>query len=201
MSLWQRGRMSRLRMGRPANQVKRKLALCRRVILKHPMQGGQWSFFLTIVDDGLDDYNFFPVKLDSWKFFSTGLGLGCCKAPPYNFQLYSINKISLQNDDELLNFGFGWKANGHPSMLTPLESMRREQLETRLQSLVDQRPTCRILGPTTSTVMETWLNWLQWKSSFCYVCTVWNKYCKLMLTALFPSGFPYLGPFWVFGSP
>ena len=57
--------MSRMRMGRPANQVKRKLALCRRVILKHPMQGGQWSFFLTIVDDGLDDYNFFPVKLDS----------------------------------------------------------------------------------------------------------------------------------------
>ena len=57
--------MSRMRRGRPANQVKRKLALCRRVILKHPMQGGQWSFFLTIVDDGLDDYNFFPVKLDS----------------------------------------------------------------------------------------------------------------------------------------
>ena len=57
--------MSRLRMGRPANQVQRKLALWRRVILKHPMQGGQWSFFLTIVDDGLDDYNFFPVKLYS----------------------------------------------------------------------------------------------------------------------------------------
>ena len=52
--------------------------------------------------------------------------------------------------------------------------------------------TCRILGPTTSTVMETWLNWLQWKSSFCYVCTVWNKYCKLtVVTALFPSGFPF----------